>query len=84
MIQKSNQNVLHLDTETFEIYVSAADEDSDADQPNGEVISIELAMRLWDSGVVEDYNMAFWRIATGGFSLASVRAYYANSDLVVS
>ena len=70
----TNNIVLHLDTTTLEISV----------EDTREVISVELARRLFLAGVVKDYNLAFKRLVIEDFNLEYVRSYYANSDLVMS
>lgn len=43
----------------------------------GKIYTPEQARTLWENGCVDDYNLAFYRLASLGFDVEAVKAHYA-------
>jgi len=59
------------------LYLNSAS-DYSINDATGKVVTVEEAKRLWEAGLVDDFNMAFHRLAHGGFDVDALKAYYSQ------
>jgi hypothetical protein len=66
---KSRRNCLFLNTGRAEVSIT---------NEKGEPVLLEEAKRLWESGSLNDYNLALRRFASLDWNYEALKAYYAK------